>query len=58
MNQDVAGGQMWMKIVWDVTAAKHALFREGKNVQFSLTNRTASGEVFATPACGPVGSGL
>lgn len=26
----VAGGQTWMEIVWDVTAAKHALFREGE----------------------------
>lgn len=36
MNQDVAGGQMWMEIVWDVTTAKHAPFMEGKMCNLAL----------------------
>jgi hypothetical protein len=35
---------MWVEIVWKVTTAKHAPFREGENVQFSFTNQLASGE--------------
>lgn len=51
---------MWMEIVWEVTAAKHAPFREGKNVQFSFTNQLASGKVLPHHPVAPaaVGSGL
>lgn len=44
-----------MEIECDVTAAKQALFREGKrNVQFSFTNQLASGEVLPHQPTAPL----